>query len=243
MNLVSLQFKTTSNYQDNLDKLVSLIDKCEDGSFILAPELCLSGFDYDKLDEAFGISITAIDILKKLSLNKTISLTLTIKKNDKYFNTLHIFSNGNIVYTQSKFKLFTLDDEYKHFTSGNINDIKIIDIDGIKVASLICFELRFIDLWKKVKGTDIILVPAMWGKKRKQNFEVLTNSLAVMHQCYVIASDSCNDDMASSSGIISPFGKEIRDDSKEIISVVYEKKEIKKMRRYLEVGINQELLQ
>ena len=226
-----------------LDKLVLLINKCDNNSFILAPELCLSGFEYDKLDEANSISFKAIEILKNLIINKTIALTLVIKKDNKYCNTLHIFSNGNIVHTQSKFKLFTLDNECKHFTAGDIDDIKIIDINGIKVASLICFELRFIDLWKKIKGADIILVPAMWGKKRKQNFEVLTNSLAVMHQCYVIASDSCNDDMASSSGIISPFGKELRDDSKEIISLCYHKKEIKKMRRYLEVGINQELLQ
>jgi len=238
MNLVSLQFKTSRNYDENLNKLISLINRCEDNSFILAPELCLSGFDYDRLDDAFSISLIAIDILKKLSISKTIALTLTIKKDDKYFNTLHIFSNGNIVHTQSKFKLFTLDNEYKHFTSGDINKIKIIDINGIKVATLICFELRFIDLWKKIKGADIILVPAMWGKKRKQNFEVLTNSLAVMHQCYVIASDSCNDDMASSSGIITPFGVEKRDDNLEIIFQKFDKKEIKKMRRYLDVGIN-----
>jgi predicted amidohydrolase len=58
-----------------------------------------------------------------------------------------------------------------------------------------------------------------------------------MHQCYVIASNSANENMASSSGIINPFGIEKRDDNQNIISLQYDKKEIKKMRRYLNVGI------
>ena len=77
----------------------------------------------------------------------------------------------------------------------------------------------------------------MWGILRKQNFESLTNSLAIMNQCYVVASDSSNDTMASSSRIITPFGDEVRDDNKELISMLYDKKEIRKMRRYLNIGI------
>lgn len=238
MNLISLQFKTSSNFQTNLDKLVSLISKCDDDSFILAPELCLSGFYYDKLDDAYDISLRAIDILKTLSFSKTIALTLCIKKNDKFFNTLHIFSKGEVFYTQSKVNLFPLDDELKYFSAGTKEDIKIVNINGIKVATLICFELRFVEYWQKLQGADIILVPSMWGKLRKQNFLSLTNSLAIINQCYVLASDSSNENMASSSGVINPFGIEIRDDNKEIISMPYCQKEIKKMRRYLKVGIS-----
>ncbi|MBT6388957.1 MAG: carbon-nitrogen hydrolase family protein, partial [Campylobacteraceae bacterium] len=128
-------------------------------------------------------------------------------------------------------------DEDKYFQAGNTDDFKIIEIDGLTIASLICFELRFLNLWEKFKGADIIIVPSMWGILRKQNFESLTNSLAIMNQCYVVASDSSNDTMASSSGIITPFGDEVRDDNKELISMLYDKKEIRKMRRYLNIGI------
>ena len=237
MNLVTLQFKTTTNFEENLLKLVSLINNTSDDSFILAPELCLNGYSYNNLAEAVNISAKAITILKEISTNKTISLTLTTAKDDKYFNTLYIFSKGNIVHTQSKVKLFPLGDEDKYFQAGNIEDIKVIDIDGIKVASLICFELRFIELWQKIQGADIILIPAMWGKLRKENFETLTQAIAVTNQCFVIASDSSNDDMASSSAIITPFGKVNLDDSKEMIVQSFDRKEIKKMRTYLNVGL------
>ncbi|MCD4757127.1 MAG: carbon-nitrogen hydrolase family protein [Arcobacteraceae bacterium] len=237
MNLIALQLKTSNNFEKNLKKLVKQINNCPDNSFILAPELYLTGYAYDRMDDAVSISIEAIKTLKELSLKKTIALTLTTKTKKQYFNTLHIFHKGEIVHTQSKAKLFVLNDERVYFTAGDEKDIKIVDIDGLKVATLICFELRYIELWKKVQGADVILVPAMWGLRRKQNFEILTRALAVANQCFVIASDSANDDMAKSSAIISPFGDVTKDDEKKLILCDANFKEIKKMRRYLNIGI------
>jgi len=77
----------------------------------------------------------------------------------------------------------------------------------------------------------------MWGKLRKENFETLTKAIAVTNQCFVLASDSSNDNMASSSAIITPFGKVNLDDSKEMITQPFDKKEIKKMRTYLNIGL------
>ena len=237
MNLVALQFKTTSNFEDNLDKLINLINNTPINSFILAPELCLNGYAYDRLDEAVEISKKAIDILKRLSYNKTIALTLTNKQGGKHINTLYVFHNQKIVHTQSKYELFVLNDERKYFTAGKKDDIQIFEINGLKIACLICFELRFINLWQKLQGADIILIPAMWGKLRKANFETLTQALAAANQCFVLASNSANDDMARSSGIIAPFGDTYKDDEKEILFQKIDLSEIKKMRRYLNVGI------
>ncbi|MCK5111458.1 MAG: carbon-nitrogen hydrolase family protein [Arcobacteraceae bacterium] len=237
MNLVSLQFKTTGNFQENLDKLISLINQAPKGAFVLAPELCLNGYAYDRLDEAVEISKKAIEILKELSNEKTISLTLTQAKEGKHINTLFIFNKGEIVHTQSKYELFVLNDEQKYFTAGKKEDIKIVEIDGLKVACLICFELRFIDLWQQIRGADLVLIPAMWGILRKENLETLSQALAVANQCFVLLSDSANDEMAKSSGIITPFGNTFRDDEKEFLMQEIDLTEIKKMRRYLPIGI------
>ena len=239
MNLISLQLITTDNFENNLSSLIKKIKKLKKNSFIVAPELYLNGYAYDRLDEAVKISQKAIPLLKELSNNKTITLTLTMPsdRKDKYLNTLYCFKNGKIIHTQSKAELFVLNNEQKYFTSGKKEDIKLIDIDDIKIGFLICFELRFIDLWKQLQGADIIVIPAMWGKLRKENFITLTQALAVMNQCFIIASDSANDDMAKSSGIISPFGDTLRDDKSTIISKSINLDEIKKMRRYMQVGI------
>jgi predicted amidohydrolase len=238
MNLVALQTTTSDDFEQNLSNLVELINKIDDNSFIVAPELCLNGYAYDKLKDAVNITNKAIPVLEKLSLNKTIAITLTQQKDDKHINTLFVFHKGKIVHTQSKVELFVLNDERKYFTAGDLEDIKIIEIGNLKIAFLICFELRFIELWKRVQGADIIAIPAMWGSLRKENYETLTRALAVMNQCFVVASDSADEDMAKSSGIITPFGDEYRDDSKTILEKKVDLSEIKKMRRYMRVGIN-----
>ena len=238
MNLVTLQFETTNNYQANLEKFIKLIKQSNPNDIIVAPELCLNGYAYDKMQEAVNITNIALPIILKLSIDRTIISTFTTKTNNGYQNTLYIFSNGHIQHTQSKYKLFSLGDEEKHFKEGKKEDIKIVEINGIKIASLICFELRFTELWEQIKGADIICIPAMWGKLRKAHFEKLTSALAIANQCYVIASDSPNNDMASSSGIITPFGEEYRNDSLEFISLEFNPKEIKKMRKYITIGLD-----
>lgn len=238
MNLVTLQFKTTNDFNWNLDYVETLISKAPQNSFILAPELALNGYAYNRMEDAVAITERATDLFKTLSKDKTIALTLTTKKDSQYYNTLHIFHKGKIIHTQSKIQLFVLNDEKMHFTPGSLDEMKIVDIDGFKVGAMICFELRFIDYWQKLRGADLILVPAMWGKPRKDNYETLTKALAIANQCFVLASDSANDDMAKGSAIITPLGQELRDDRKEYLSQIVDVEEITKMRTYLDVGIN-----
>ncbi|MDN5043383.1 carbon-nitrogen hydrolase family protein [Aliarcobacter butzleri] len=238
MNLIALQVKTTNDFQKNLEKLKNLINSCEENSIILAPELALSGFSYDRMDEASTLSIKAIEELKELSTNKIIALTFITKKDENFYNTLNIFHNQKIIHAQSKFKLFPLGDELTHFKPGNLEDIKIININGLKIATLICFELRFPELWLKVKGADIILNPAMWGIKRKDHYESISKALALVNQCFVIASNSADDNMAKGSAIITPFGNIIKNDQENIIKATFDKQELIKTRKYIDIGLN-----
>lgn len=238
MNLVALQTKPSNNFEANLANLELLIANCDEKSFIAAPELALTGYAYERQEEASELSKKAIEVLKELSKNKTISITLLTEKNNQYFNTLFIFHQSKIVHTQSKYHLFVLNEEKEHFAQGEIEDIQVIEIEGLKVGAMICFELRFIELWQKLRGADIILIPAMWGAKRKDNFEALTKALAITNQCFVLASSSASEDCAKGSGIISPLGYEYRDDEKELIKKDVDLDEITQMRTYLNVGIN-----
>lgn len=239
MNLIALQIKTSQDFEKNLEELKNLIISCEENSIILAPELALSGFCYDRMEEASIFSLKAIEELKELSYNKTIALTFIMKKDkNSFLNTLYIFHNKQIIHTQSKVQLFPLGDELEHFVAGNEDDIKIIEINGIKIATLICFELRFPRLWEKIKGVDIILNPAMWGIKRKDHYESISKSLALVNQCFVIACNSTDDNMAKGSAIISPFGNVKKDDSKIVLQTDFDKDEILKVRKYIDIGLS-----
>jgi len=237
-SLVTLQFSSGSNYQQNLQALVKLIDEAPQKSVILAPEVCLTDFDYANFEEAASFSKHAIQKLLVLSQTKIIILTVIEKREDgKFYNVAKVLFQEKLVHEQCKNELFALGEEKKYFSSLNNLHLPLFEVDGIKFGLLVCFELRFKKYWMDLEGADIILVPARWGKIRTENFRVLTQALAVINQCYLLCADASNEDCTSMSGIISPFGKEVRNGNALCLIQEYDKQELRKMRRYLDVGI------
>ena len=235
--LCALQFETTSLYETNLQTLLTLVDGCDDGSVIVAPEVCLTGFDYDNYDEMLAFAPIATKQIAKHSKNKIIILTMLEKRNGEVYNFAKVFYNGEVVFERAKARLFRFGGEHNYMNEGSDEDFKIIEVAGVKIAIFICFELRFKELWQKSEGADVIVTPSWWGKARSEHFKTITQTLAIINQCYVIASDSANESCTALSGIITPQGEVRRNGNEPCLSLAYEPKEIKLMRRYLDVGI------
>ncbi len=233
MSVAVLNLSTTKRYQKNLDKLLTIIRKSSDKQIIIAPEVYLTAYDYEHLHTAAMFSAKALKILQKEVGEQIVVLTLMLEANGSFVNQAVVIHKHKIVYKQNKVKLFKLGDEDLYLHAGKKKKIEPFEIDGVKYAIIICFELRFKDLWKQIEGVDIVLIPARWGLARKKHLEILSTALAVMNQCYVLLSNSSDKDMASSSAIISPNGNVIMDDSQEIIDGIVDFREIKKMRRYI----------
>ena len=235
--LNSLLFTASSDYDKNLQTLLNLVEETPKNSVVVAPEVCLSGFDYDNMEAMLDFAEVALPKIKKASKDKIIILTMMERRNGEIFNFAKIFFNGEVVYERAKARLFRFGNEHNYMSEGSDEEIKIVEVDGIKIAILICFEMRFKELWKLVEGADIIATPSYWGVSRTDNFKTITATLAVINQCYVIASDLMNEDATKMSGIIAPMGKVLRNGNKPCLSVPYDTLEIKKMRRYMDVGI------
>jgi omega-amidase len=236
--LCSLLFDTiTHNYNANLQTLLKLVDQASYNSIIVAPEVCLTGFDYDNFDEVLKFASVANEAIKQASKNKIIILTIIERRDAKIFNFAKIFHNGEIVYERAKARLFRLGDEHKYMSEGLDKEIEIVEVDGIKIGILICFELRFKKLWQKLEGCDVIAVPSWWGVLRTDNFVTLTQALGVINQCYVVASDSLDTNCSKMSGIIAPNGEVQRNRNKPCLEIEYSKREINVMRKYMNVGI------
>ena len=231
----ALQCKTGKDFKENLNRLKKLL--LRSGDIVVAPEVVLTGFAYERFDRAARFSDYALEELLPLSQNRIICYTQIEKRDGKFFNIAKVLYKESIVYKQPKVKLFKFGGETDYFTPGRLEDIKIFEIDGLRFGLAICFELRFIEIWQRLRGADIILIPAMWGKLRKRHFEQFTEALALMHQAFLIASNSANEDMAKSSAIISPFGVPYRDDRKALLSKEVDLREITKMRRYMDIGL------
>ena len=233
MEVVSLQLPSAKRYQTNLDTLLNYLHTYQDKDIIIAPEVYLTAYDYEHLTTAAKFSANALKTLKKVVDEQIVVLTLILEDGDEFVNQAVVIHKHKVVYRQDKVKLFKLGDEDLYLRAGKEKKIKPFMINGVKYALVICFELRFKDLWKQMEGADIVLVPARWGLPRKKHLEILSQALAVMNQCYVLLSNSSDADMASSSAIISPQGEVIRNDSRESLEGIVDFREIKKMRRYI----------
>ena len=233
LEVVSLQLPTHMRYQENLDTLLHYLKTHQDKQIVIAPEVFLTGLDYAHMTTAAKFSANALKTLKKEIDEQVVVLTLILEDGEDFVNQAVVIHKHKIIHKQEKIKLFKLGDEDLYFKAGKKKKIKPFVLDGVVYALLICFELRFKELWKQIEGADVVLIPARWGKPRKKHLEVLSEALAVMNQCYVVLSNASDIDMASSSAIISPTGEAIRNDKQEAIEGTIDFREIKKMRRYI----------
>ncbi len=234
-----MQMKTGQDFIENLKYVEEFVAQCGKDAIVCAPEVALSGFAYQKMSEASTFSKLATERLLECSAKykNTLVITMIEEKNKKFFNNLKVFHKGEMIHKQSKNKLFLLGDEQLHFSPGDKEEISIFEIDGIKCAALICFELRFIELWEQIKGADIIFVSAQWAKARKNHFEVLSTALAIANQAFVMASNSANDVMAKGSAIITPYGIVYKNDKKPFVACEVDISETSRMRKYINTNI------
>ena len=232
--VATLQLKTLSTYKENLNHLIDYI-KNSKSKLIVAPELCLTNFDYENFEDVANFYSYALERLLKIVDKKILILTMTRKIGSNFLNEAIVLYNHRVIHRQAKYKLFKLGNEEKYFTVGEKSSIIPFEIEGIKYAILICFELRFKELWKQIEGADIVLIPARWGLSRKEHLEVLSSALAIMNQSFVVVSNSADEDMASSSAIISPWGEVVSNDKLEVIEQKIELKEIRRVRRLIKM--------
>ncbi len=234
LNAALLQLPALSRYQENLDTLLGYIEENPDADLIIAPEVALSGFDYAHIKTAAAFSRAALKRLKKaVGEGQMLVLTMIVEEKGAYYNRAFVIRGHKVIHKQDKAKLFALGDEDLYFKAGKSKKIKPFEVDGVRFAILICFELRFKELWKQIEGADVVLIPARWGKARKAHLEILSRALAVMNQCYVLVADAADADMARSSAVISPNGDVLQDDEKALIHGAPDLREVIKMRRYI----------
>jgi predicted amidohydrolase len=102
--------------------------------------------------------------------------------------------------------------EKESFKAGE--KINLFEYDNWKIASFICYDLRFPEIFREAtkKGANLITIQAAWPAKRRAHWETLLKARAIENQVYIAAvnavSESSNQKLplAGTSLIISPNG-------------------------------------
>ena len=66
-------------------------------------------------------------------------------------------------------------------------------LDGHKCSLLICYDLRFPELFRTLalQGVELLLLPAQWPAARRYHWETLTAARAIENQLFLAACNSC----------------------------------------------------
>ncbi|NDC39265.1 MAG: carbon-nitrogen family hydrolase [Proteobacteria bacterium] len=103
------------------------------------------------------------------------------------FNTAFVCGPRGQEVSYSKTHLFSFGGEPTKYAAGDRRP-PTIEIDGVRVTPVICYDLRFPYLFSEAAHqTDLFLVVANWPAGRKAHWEVLSRARAIENQAAVVA--------------------------------------------------------
>jgi predicted amidohydrolase len=94
--------------------------------------------------------------------------------------------NGEIVAVYRKQKLFAFAGEHEHYAPGT--ERVVVTIEGVRIAPLVCYDLRFPELFRAVaRDVDAFVLVANWPASRRLHWDTLSRARAIENQAYVVA--------------------------------------------------------
>ncbi|WP_243644835.1 nitrilase-related carbon-nitrogen hydrolase [Phorcysia thermohydrogeniphila] len=207
----AIQFETTDGqFERNYTKFLTFFNLCEKESLVVAPEVFPTGFFYSDMDLASEFSKKVVDDIAKFSEGMSLTVVFTVieKVNGKFFNSIKVIDRGKEVLSRPKVKLFPLTGETEQFSAGDVSDLKVAETSCGVIAPVICFELRYPEIFKLLKemGAQVFAVSAQWGRARKEHWRVLTSARSIENQRFLVASNGTGE-MAGNSVIVDPWGR------------------------------------
>lgn len=92
---------------------------------------------------------------------------------------------GEVAAVHRKQRLFAFAGEHAVYAAGT--SPTTVTIDGVRVALLICYELRFAEVFAAVTdAVDCVVLIANWPSARRPHWDALLRARAIENQCAVI---------------------------------------------------------
>ena len=162
---------------------------------IVLPEMFTTGFSMNPEKFAEKMNGHGVDWLKKQAnrLGKYICGSLIIEEKGVFYNRLIVVSPDGKIKTYDKKHLFRYSDEHKNYSSGSSE--LIINIEGVKIAFYVCYDLRF-PVWSRNNKLkyDIAVYIANWPERRRNHWTTLLKARAIENQAYVIGVNRIGND-------------------------------------------------
>jgi omega-amidase len=226
MKVIGLQPDVAwENKSANHARVRSLIEKAEPqpGSLVVLPEMFATGFSMNVETIDDSESGETQDFLAQTAAEYRIYLlggVVTRHANGRGINQCVVYAtDGRELARYSKMQPFTLGGESDHYAAGE--NLCLFDLEGFKVASFICYDLRFPEIFRAAvrRGANLYTVIASWPVAREEHWVTLLKARAIENQAYVIGVNRFGNDPKffhpGHSLIVHPSGKVMAEAGRE----------------------------
>jgi len=204
------------NKVTNFKKAESFTKKIKDEKvdLIILPELFSTGYTMNSMALAEDISGETPSFLSMVAKKYNVNIlgSFIEKTEEKPKNSAILFNEkGELTFHYSKIHLPSFLNENKHYSSGK--EIPTFELGGHKFGAIICYDLRFPELFRKLVEKDVvcIIVIASWPSERIEHWDVLLKARAVDNQLFVIGVNRVGQSPTSNypghSVMVDPFAK------------------------------------
>jgi predicted amidohydrolase len=159
---------------------------------VVLPEMTTTGFTMDveqatPLDGGHAARLAALASAHGVWLVASVAATEGEGRRRRAVNAAIVADPaGELRAVYRKQKLFAYAGEHEHYAAGE--EPVVTTIEGVRVAPLICYDLRFPELFRAVaRDVDAFLLVANWPAARRAHWDVLTRARAIENQAFVVA--------------------------------------------------------
>ncbi len=218
-----LQFSSTSNLKDNVNKILELLNKRHvQADLVVLPEYSminiLGGLKPVDIYSIAGTlnNSTYLDSLSCLAVKYGIHiLTHFIEKTSSppkcYSSSVLVKPDGSRELIYRKIHLFDAYGyrESDYFIPGDTLSEEVV-INGVRIRVAICFDIRFPELFRRyaLYGAELVIVHSGWvkGPLKEEILEFLARSRAHENTYWVVVVDQCGRGYVGRSMVVDPYG-------------------------------------
>jgi len=213
------QFAVTPDWQTNAQTCVTLMAQAaqRQASLLVLPEALLARDDNDphlSVKSAQRLDGGFIQRLCEESRRNNLTTVLTVhvpSTQGRAVNTLVVLRAGKVIAQYAKLHLY---DAFNILESARVDAgtavPPLIEVQGIKVGLMTCYDLRFPELALSLalSGAELLVLPAAWvrGPLKEQHWATLLSARALDTTCYLVAAGECGNKNIGQSRVIDPQG-------------------------------------
>jgi predicted amidohydrolase len=187
------------------------------GGLIVLPEMFATGFSMNAraIAEDARTGETTIFLAELAAAYRCHILAGVVTRTDQDGRARNeavlVAPGGAVVGRYAKQRPFTPSGERDHYGAGS--GPVVLEVNGLRIAPLICYDLRFPELFREALTADVdaFVVIASWPGARIQHWSTLLQARAIENQAYVVGVNRVGTDPAplaypGASVIVAPSG-------------------------------------